>query len=61
MKKQEIEKKYGVEMTKKIIEKMEGQTVGLNKDGSLDYYECDVVQAYNELTNKSKVDNFSWD
>jgi len=38
MRYKEIVKKYGRKIAKKILEKMNGQTVGKNKDGTLDYY-----------------------
>jgi hypothetical protein len=45
MKKEEIIKKYGKSKAKKIIKKMDGQTVGIADDGSDDFYEQDVIQA----------------
>jgi len=42
MKKEEVIKRIGKEKWKKFAKFMQGQTVGLNDDGSFDYYECDV-------------------
>lgn len=57
MKYESIENKYGGKMAKKIVEKMEGQTVGVNKDGTLDYYDYDVENAYkNILISKTNDD-----
>ena len=42
MNKEEVIAKVGKENWKKFLEFMRGQTVGLNKDRSHDYYEWDV-------------------
>ena len=47
MKENEIVKKYGKEETKKFLKWMNGQTIGINKDGTFDYYEEDVLRFMN--------------
>ena len=42
MKKQEVLKKIGKKHWKEFLNFMKGQTVGINPDGSFDYYEQDV-------------------
>jgi hypothetical protein len=42
MNKKEVIKKIGKENWKEFQEFMVGQTVGINPDGSTDYYYCDV-------------------
>ena len=42
MKKEDIIKKIGKRGWKQFEEFMRGQTVGINKGGSIDYYEKDV-------------------
>ena len=42
MNKKEVIKKIGKKRWKEFEEFMRGQTVGLNKDGSFDYYANDV-------------------
>ena len=59
MKYKDIEKKYGKSMTKKIMKRMDGQTVGVNKDGSLNYYEGDIERAFLEIQSGKDMDN--WD
>ena len=59
MKYKKIKKKYGEKLAKKILEKMNGQTVGINKDGSLDYYEWDIERAVKEI--KTGRDIGVWD
>ncbi len=59
MRYEEIEEKYGKKLAKKILEKMNGQTVGKNKDGTLDYYEHDIENAVLEI--KSGRDAVIWD
>ena len=55
-----MEKKYGKEMTLKILQTpvFNGATCGINKDGSLDYYECDIESAIHYL--KTGIIN-GWD
>ena len=56
MKYEEIIKKYGKKMSKKILEKMDGQTVGKNKDGSLDYYKGDIEKAALEIKTGEEIE-----
>ena len=49
MKKEEIVRKYGKLKAKKIIDCMDGQTVGIADDGSDDFYEQDIIQASKEV------------
>jgi len=42
MKKEEAIKRIGEKRWEEFNEFMRGQTVGINKDGSIDYYEQDV-------------------
>ena len=42
LRKSEVIKLIGKKRWKEFEEFMTGQTVGLNEDGSYDYYECDV-------------------
>lgn len=56
MKYKEIEKKYGKKLAKKIVKKMNGQTVGLNKDRSLDYYPWDVENAVQEIKTGKEIE-----
>jgi len=59
MKREELEEKYGKELIKKIFEKclLEGCTMGLNKDGSTDIYEIDIINAIKTM----KREPFVWD
>jgi len=51
MKREELEKKYEKKLIKEIFQKglLDGCTVGINKDGSHDIYECDIERAIKEL------------
>ena len=42
MRKEEVIEKIGEENWKAFAEFMFGQTMGINPDGSTDFYECDV-------------------
>ena len=42
MNKNEVLKKIGKSKWKEFEDFMKGQTVGINPDGSTDYYDCDV-------------------
>jgi len=42
MKEEEVKEKIGKGKWKEFTEFMKGQTVGINKDGSTDYYRQDV-------------------
>lgn len=59
MKYEEIVKQYGKRIAKKIIEKMNGQTVGMDEDRSLDYYEWDVEKAALEIKTGNEAGE--WD
>jgi hypothetical protein len=53
----------GEENWKKFCNWMYGQTIGLNSDGSIDYYNCDV-KAFKTLLDKGydrQSDPFAWD
>jgi len=56
----ELEKKYGKELIRKILKEkyLEGCTVGINKDGSDDIYECDIINAIKEIKGEPVAD---WD
>ena len=61
MKQSDIEKKYGKQMFKKIIELLEGCTVGIDKKtGEKEYYEHDVEWAYKIATGIIKP-RWEWD
>lgn len=59
MKQEELEKKYGKKLIRKILREgyLEGCTIAINKDGSDDIYECDVINAIKEM----KGESFEWD
>ena len=57
MKKEEIIKKYGKAKAKKIINRMDGQTVGIADDGSDDFYEQDVIQANKDLESSKEPED----
>ena len=42
MRKEEVIKRIGKERWKEFLEFMRGQTIGINEDGSTNYYEQDV-------------------
>ena len=42
MNKKEVINKIGKKKWKEFLKFMTGQTIGINKDGSYDYYACDV-------------------
>jgi hypothetical protein len=51
-------KKYGKETFKLMLKEMAGNTVGINKDGSTDYYDWDLERAYNIVVNKTHYEDF---
>lgn len=46
-----VERTIGIENMKYFFEFMRGQTVGINRNGEIDYYDCDV-ERFNERSNK---------
>ena len=59
MKREQLEKKYGKKLIKKIFNKnyLNGCTAGINADGSVDIYEIDIINAIKSM----KSENFIWD
>lgn len=59
MKRAQLEKKYGKELIKKILKGnyLDGCTVGINKDGSENIYEIDIINAIKHM----KGEHFEWD
>lgn len=51
MKINELEKKYGKALIKKIFKEgyLDGCTVGVNEDGTDDIYEIDIINAIKEI------------
>lgn len=51
MKQDELEKKYGKKLIRKILKEgyLDGCTVAINKDGSEDIPEIDIVNAIKEM------------
>ncbi len=62
MKREDLEKKYGKESIAEIIEGgyLEGDTMGIYEDGSLDIYEWDVERVIREIRGE-KLNEFNWD
>ena len=60
MKQEELEKKYGKKLIRKILKEgyLNGCTVGINKDGSDDIYKWDITKAIKEMKGEPVV---SWD
>ena len=63
MTEQEVKKRIGKKNWKAFCKWMYGQTLGVNEDGSIDYFECDVEAFEYKLKTgwdrqKSK---FAWD
>ena len=52
MKASEVIAKIDKKNMKAFYKFMEGQTVGLNPKGEIDYYECDVDNFMNKLKGK---------
>ncbi|MEK6889076.1 MAG: hypothetical protein AABW80_03120 [Nanoarchaeota archaeon] len=59
MKQEELEKKYGKAIIKKIIREgyLNGCTVGINQDGTDDIYEIDIINVIKEM----KGIPYAWD
>ena len=59
MKRLELEKKYRKKLVEKILSGnyLNGCTIGVNKDGSTDYYEIDIINAIKEINGLL----FEWD
>ena len=55
MRKKQLEKKYGKDLIKKILDEnyLDGCTMGVNKDGSEDIYEIDIINAIKQIKGKS--------
>ncbi len=62
MKKEKLEEKYGKELISKIINKgcLEGCTIAINKDGTEDIPEIDIIHAIREMKGE-KLNDFEWD
>jgi hypothetical protein len=62
MKKEELEVKYGKKLIEKIIKEgyLDGCTIAINKDGSEDIPESDIIRAIREIKGK-KISDFEWD
>ena len=59
----EVKKEIGENNWDKFCEWMYGQTVGLNEDGTTDYYDCDV-EAFKRKIKKGydrQQDPLAWD
>lgn len=54
MKQEELEKKYGKKLIRKILREcyLEGCTMRINEDGSDDIYEIDIINAIKEMKGK---------
>lgn len=52
MNKEEVIRKIGKKNWKNFSKFMNGQTVGIRKDGKTDYYECDVNNFINHMKGK---------
>lgn len=59
MRKSELEKKYGKKLIKKIVDSgyLDGCTIAINKDGSHDIPEIDIIHAIKEM----KGEPYVWD
>ena len=59
MREEQLVKRFGNNVWKKMLEELDGCTVGVNEDGSIDYYDCDIEDAYKAINKKGvKID---WD
>lgn len=58
MKRAELDRKYGKKLIEEIFEKglLNGCTMGINKDGSEEIYECDIDRAIRELKGEKIKD-----
>jgi hypothetical protein len=63
MTEQQVKKKIGNKNWEKFCEWMTGQTIGLNEDGTTDFYECDVEAFMQKLkTGYDRQDDpLAWD
>jgi len=63
MTEKQVKKLIGKENWKNFIHWMRGQTCGMNKDGNVDYYECDVIAFKEKLDNgyDRQNDKYAWD
>lgn len=63
MKAEEVKKEIGESNWDKFCEWMYGQTVGINEDGSFDYYACDVMAFKEKLLTgyDRQKDPKAWD
>ncbi|MDP3027657.1 MAG: hypothetical protein Q8N63_08175 [Nanoarchaeota archaeon] len=62
MKKKELEVKYGKELINRIFSEgyLDGCTIALNKDGTEDIPETDIIIALREIRGE-KISQFEWD
>ena len=60
---QEVKKEIKEENWEKFLDWMRGQTVGLNEDGTTDYYACDVMAFKHKLSSNydRQLDPLAWD
>lgn len=63
MAEEEVKKEIGIEHWSEFIDWMRGQTCGLNEDGSIDYFKCDVEAFKTKLKTKydRQKDFYKWD
>ena len=61
MREEEAIKKYGKENWEGMLPLMRGNTVGVNDDGSLDYYDYDLERAFEELKGRDLTKFGEWD
>ncbi len=62
MRKKELETKYGKKLINKIFSEgyLDGCTIALNKDGTKDIPETDIITAIKEIRGE-KISQFEWD
>jgi hypothetical protein len=63
MNEKEVKKEIGEDNWDAFLEWMRGQTVGMNEDGTTDFYECDVRAFKHKLTSGHDRQNnpITWD
>lgn len=63
MSEQEVKEEIGVKNWEKFLQWMRGQTCGLNEDGTINYYDCDVKAFKQKLLNgyDRQKDPIAWD